>query len=171
MIPNGKKLTSPIPQARVFKLGISKEVKGIITGEQTLNTRRSIRSNRSNLSDRVVNYQNSENAQFEQIMVPEQFNLNNPSWGEAVSATGNRPKPGTTKYSNNISKHAANQDFLVTKRRVLNHKRRDFWNFNLSTKTSLPPPPMGKSLGHGILKLSQDKGYYDEVVNVSLVSK
>lgn len=75
IIPNGKKLTSPIPQARVIKLGIKKEVMGIITGEQTLNTRRSIRTNRSNLSDRVVNYQYNINEELEQMPIPEQFNF------------------------------------------------------------------------------------------------
>jgi hypothetical protein len=38
-----------------------------------------------------------------------------------------------------MQKYSTYPEMLVTNWRVLNHKRKDFWNLSLSNKQSLPP--------------------------------
>jgi hypothetical protein len=172
---NGRKLTCPVPNTKRFKLKSRKDSNEIIEEERNFSSRRSNGNQRSNTSDRLVDYQNNVNKQFDKMSMHEQFNLdilsNLPSWGEAGNTSGNKLKPGTTKYASTVNKHSLIDDLLITKRRALNHKRRDFWNQRLSDNIHLPPPPLGKSLGHGILKLSKHKGHNYSTLNVSVVSK
>lgn len=154
LIPNGTKRTSAIPGKHDFILNNAKDYE-INTGRTDYQpqTRRSVGASKSVASDRLIDYQNHKNARMQNMSVTEQFNLdilnNLGSWGEKVSASVQKPK--TSKYANQMNKHSPNNNFMLTKRRVLNHKRKDFWNLKLNDRTSLPPPPMGKSYGHGIL--------------------
>lgn len=110
-------------------------------------------TSKSVASDRLVDYKNLKNTRFENMSVNDKFNLdilnNSTNWGEYVASRDSKPK--TTKYSNHMNKNVIQEQLLLTKRRVLNHKRKDFWNLKLQNRTSLPPPPMGKTYGHGIL--------------------
>jgi hypothetical protein len=155
------KLTSALPSNRGAEkdklLGMSKR-----RSEIGHRLRSSFAASNSVASDRLIDYINMKNTRMNNMSMHEQFNLdilNNPtSWGEHTAGRNERSNNKSMKYSSNMQKHSMYPDTLVTKRRVLNHKRKDFWNLSLSNKQSLPPPPMGRSYGHGILANKLFKG-------------
>lgn len=166
MVPNGSKLTSAPLEMGKFNLnnakGFNASNRKSLVNDRTYSTNN---MNKSVVSDRLVDYKNQINTRRHNISMHEQFNLeiltNPTAWGEQISGKMPDNKPHTSKYKSKLQKnlYVATENLLVTKRRVLNHKRKDFWNLNLHNKTTLPPPPLGHSFGHGIMstKINQPK--------------
>lgn len=162
IVPNSSKYVSEIPSNRELdkpKL-LENTRRSTDIGYRTKN---SFNTSKSVASDRLVDYKNMKNNRHHNLSTHEQFNAeiinNTSSWGEYAGNGNSKTILKMGKYGNAMMKHSLVPDLLVTKRRVLNHKRRDFWNWSLADKQSLPPPPMGKSYGHGILskKIAKSK--------------
>lgn len=142
-IPNNPKITVQVPNSRDSWLSKSKAMRYQKRSLEVRDQfRDSIMSMRSDATDRLVDYKNQKNLRKSNLSTHEQFNLNilvkADNWGEQLGFTDSEQKPKTSKYSGNFSKHSALGNFLVTKRRVLNQKRREFWNASANEKHSLP---------------------------------
>ena len=175
MVPNGSKLTSAPLEMGKFNINNAKGL--YASNRKSLINDRTYSSNTMNnsvVSDRLVDYKNQINTRRHNMSMHEQFNLEiltNPiAWGEQIPGKIQDNKPHTSKYKSKLKKnlYVATENLLVTKRRVLNHKRKDFWNLNLQNKTTLPPPPLGQSFGHGILSTKINKSKEEDTeANVS----
>lgn len=149
VISNAKK-KSPIPTNRNFRMSMTK-ISDFTSNDfinDMQNNRRSTGTSgtgTANVENRLIDYKNMKNNRFNNLSVHEQFNLdilgNSDNWGESVHLLSNysfsqqsdSKKPVTTKYQA-VSKHAIVNDSIVTKRRMLNFKRRDQLNYTLQAK-------------------------------------
>lgn len=142
IISSKSKLTSQIPSNRDNWLTKSKIFEQQVKTRDVRDSfRESVVSSNSEINDRLVDYKNDKNKRRNNLSIHEQFNQdileNSDTWGDYISKTKGEIKPKTSKYSSYFSKHSQYGDFMMTKRRVLNKKRRDFWNLSINDKRAV----------------------------------
>lgn len=142
IISSKSKLTSQIPNNNESWLTKSRILD---TQNKTRDVRDSLKesiiSSKSDVADRLVDYKNDKNKRRNNLSIHEQFNQdileNIDTWGDYMSKTKGDNKPKTSKYGGYFSKHSQYNDFMMTKRRTLNKKRREFWNLSTSDKRAV----------------------------------
>lgn len=153
VIPDGTKLTSPLPKEGSFKSKNS-VMKRYLEGNEKLLQNISGFTNRSATNDRLIDYQSNKNARMSNLSTHEKFNIgimsNQDQWGaeksskKALNQSVSKPLRRANKLS--IMDEILNDDVkqVGQKQRLLKLK--------LKGGHALPPPPFGQSMGHGILK-------------------
>ena len=171
IIPNSSHLTSPLPGKRGYDSNMKKNLKHSAENNYSGGSRTSKIHNRSVLSDRLIDYQQRKNSRIEDMSLHEKFNLdimnNLPSWGNSIAGNKNISNKSNSKYHKKFNKNSIIDEILHNKSKVLGQKQRLF-QLKMNMGVGLPPPPLGKSMGHGILSLKNRRKDIPQNMDINL---
>ncbi|CAI2387005.1 unnamed protein product [Moneuplotes crassus] len=160
LIPSATKLTSPAPVQGSFRGHHSKMAAYLEGSADRLKNKRSESSQYSGIADRLIDYQQNKNARMMNLSTHEKFNidiLTNPnSWGEAVGEHKKDSTQSLPRKAKNFGKSSILNEIYANKTKILGQKQRLF-QLKMKGGHALPPPPFGKSMGHGIVSQNDKK--------------